>query len=206
MSEIVDKAFEDEHWDIKPKPTQKFPSIVLKLLNALDTTHKSGWLSIESIIRNFGEESRNNFASYLSEIEKTIGKYPSRYFAFDGEDQAIFVWMQNSKYEVEWKKLNDKASAVALSINAKELKGVLIKVGKLGVYESAEHFKINFPTEETEENTHIFKDANIISQKRKLKIATSKENKLELNHKQKIGRNDPCPCKSGKKYKKCHGR
>jgi uncharacterized protein YchJ len=22
----------------------------------------------------------------------------------------------------------------------------------------------------------------------------------------KIGRNDPCPCKSGQKYKKCHGR
>ena len=206
MSEIVDKAFEDEHWDIKPKPTQKFPSIVLKLLNALDTTHKSGWLSIESIIRNFGEESRNNFASYLSEIEKTIGKYPSRYFAFAGEDQAIFVWMQNSKYEVEWKKINDKASAIALSINAKELKGVLIKVGKLSVYEAAEHFKINFPTEETEENTHIFKDANIIGQKRKLKIAEGKENKLEINHKQKIGRNDPCPCESGKKYKKCHGR
>ena len=114
--------------------------------------------------------------------------------------------MQNSKYEVEWKKVKDKASAVALSINAKELKGVLIKVGKLSVYEAAEHFKINFPTEETEENTHIFKDANIIGQKRKLKIATSKENKLELNYKQKIGRNDPCPCGSGKKYKFCCGR
>ncbi len=24
--------------------------------------------------------------------------------------------------------------------------------------------------------------------------------------KKKIGRNDPCPCGSGKKYKKCHGR
>lgn len=23
---------------------------------------------------------------------------------------------------------------------------------------------------------------------------------------QKIGRNDPCPCGSGKKYKNCHGR
>jgi preprotein translocase subunit SecA len=22
---------------------------------------------------------------------------------------------------------------------------------------------------------------------------------------QKVGRNDPCPCGSGKKYKKCHG-
>jgi preprotein translocase subunit SecA len=23
---------------------------------------------------------------------------------------------------------------------------------------------------------------------------------------QKVGRNDPCPCGSGKKYKQCHGR
>jgi len=23
---------------------------------------------------------------------------------------------------------------------------------------------------------------------------------------QKVGRNDPCPCGSGKKYKKCHGQ
>jgi uncharacterized protein YecA (UPF0149 family) len=22
----------------------------------------------------------------------------------------------------------------------------------------------------------------------------------------KVGRNDPCPCGSGQKYKKCHGR
>jgi uncharacterized protein YecA (UPF0149 family) len=22
----------------------------------------------------------------------------------------------------------------------------------------------------------------------------------------KVGRNDPCPCGSGKKYKQCHGR
>jgi uncharacterized protein YecA (UPF0149 family) len=25
-------------------------------------------------------------------------------------------------------------------------------------------------------------------------------------HVVKIGRNDPCPCLSGKKYKKCHGK
>jgi len=23
---------------------------------------------------------------------------------------------------------------------------------------------------------------------------------------EKVGRNDPCPCGSGKKYKNCHGR
>ena len=25
-------------------------------------------------------------------------------------------------------------------------------------------------------------------------------------NKDKVGRNDPCPCGSGKKYKKCHGK
>jgi preprotein translocase subunit SecA len=26
-----------------------------------------------------------------------------------------------------------------------------------------------------------------------------------VSHEPKVGRNDPCPCGSGKKYKKCHG-
>ena len=29
--------------------------------------------------------------------------------------------------------------------------------------------------------------------------------KIENSH-HKVGRNDPCPCGSGKKYKKCHGK
>jgi preprotein translocase subunit SecA len=27
-----------------------------------------------------------------------------------------------------------------------------------------------------------------------------------VRHTQKVGRNDPCPCGSGKKYKHCHGK
>ena len=33
---------------------------------------------------------------------------------------------------------------------------------------------------------------------------TATENKQAVSEK-KAGRNDPCPCGSGKKYKKCHG-
>jgi uncharacterized protein YecA (UPF0149 family) len=33
---------------------------------------------------------------------------------------------------------------------------------------------------------------------------TATENKQAVSAK-KAGRNDPCPCGSGKKYKKCHG-
>jgi len=27
-----------------------------------------------------------------------------------------------------------------------------------------------------------------------------------VRHERKVGRNEPCPCGSGKKYKHCHGR
>jgi uncharacterized protein YecA (UPF0149 family) len=35
----------------------------------------------------------------------------------------------------------------------------------------------------------------------------SEKRKFEAVHTlgQKVGRNEPCPCGSGKKYKKCHG-
>jgi hypothetical protein len=31
------------------------------------------------------------------------------------------------------------------------------------------------------------------------------EKPQQVIRREKIGRNDPCPCGSGKKYKKCHG-
>jgi preprotein translocase subunit SecA len=36
--------------------------------------------------------------------------------------------------------------------------------------------------------------------------STKEEHKPFVRDEQKIGRNDPCPCGSGKKYKQCHGR
>ncbi|TFI73665.1 hypothetical protein CKN60_06635 [Carnobacterium divergens] len=35
------------------------------------------------------------------------------------------------------------------------------------------------------------------------KISWRKKKFYKENH---LGRNDPCPCGSGKKYKKCHGK
>lgn len=40
---------------------------------------------------------------------------------------------------------------------------------------------------------------------RTLGIIEDNENKPQINTSKKIGRNDPCPCGSGKKYKKCCG-
>jgi hypothetical protein len=206
MSDVIDKAFEGEQWEANPMPTQEFPDVVLKLLAALDTSRAPGWLSVESLIRNFGEEARNDFAKYLSKLSETINQYPARHFTFGGEGQPIFVWMQNSEHQTEWKKINDKASAAAICINASDLMGVLVNVDARGSFEAAQHFKVNVPSERTEENSLIFDDAKRMSQRIKKVNPPSKEITLKPKHTQRVGRNKPCPCGNGKKYKKCHGR
>lgn len=206
LSGVVDKFFESEQWETSPKPAQEFPDAVSKALTALDVSRKPGWLSVESLIRDFGEEARINFGKYLSDLDNSIEQHPARYFAFGGEGKPIFVWIQNSKYDVEWEKVNDKASAVAISIDTKELMGMLIKVGKGRVYETAQYFRVDVPTEQTESNEQIYKEAQSMRERTKRPTSASKQHYLEPKKKRKIGRNEPCPCGSGEKYKKCHGR
>ncbi|MEZ9781375.1 SEC-C metal-binding domain-containing protein [Vibrio cyclitrophicus] len=206
LSGVVDKFFESGQWETSPKPAQEFPDAVSKALTALDVSRKPGWLSVESLIRDFGEEARINFGKYLSDLDNSIEQHPARYFAFGGEGKPIFVWIQNSKYDVEWEKVNDKASSVAISIDTKELMGMLIKVGKGRVYEAAQYFRVDVPTEQTESNEQIYKEAQSMRERTKRPTSASKQHYLEPKNKRKIGRNEPCPCGSGEKYKKCHGR
>ena len=47
-------------------------------------------------------------------------------------------------------------------------------------------------------STSVLKETNIFNQ-----LLSVMEDTDEENQTQKVGRNDPCPCGSGKKYKKC---
>ena len=42
-------------------------------------------------------------------------------------------------------------------------------------------------------------------EKKEVKVE-AKPSIIISGEKKKVGRNDPCPCGSGKKYKQCHGR
>lgn len=45
----------------------------------------------------------------------------------------------------------------------------------------------------------------IFSEEKRREIQKSFQNSKTIRNEVKVGRNDPCPCGSGKKYKKCHG-
>ncbi|MCB5945842.1 YecA family protein [Acidocella sp. KAb 2-4] len=206
MSDIVDRSFEGEDWESRPFPTQDFPEEVLKLLGALDATRARGWLSADSHIRDLGDEGRSNLAKMLSDLRQTLNQHPARYFALVGDSEPLFVWLQQHDHQIDWTRVNDKASAVALAVKASSVIGVVAEVSADGTYHEAQSFAVHVPTERTEENAHIYADAARMAQPaRGVKLSQPKHVVAPVKAK-KPGRNVPCPCGSGIKYKKCHGR
>ena len=47
---------------------------------------------------------------------------------------------------------------------------------------------------------------NIFSEEKRKELYKEQKNSGTIRKEKKVGRNDPCPCGSGKKYKKCCGR
>lgn len=206
MSDIIDRSFEGEDWESKPFPAQDFPEEVLKLLEALNATRARGWLSAESNIRDLGEESRNNLAKILSDLRQTLNQHPARYFILSGDGKPLFVWLQQHDQQIDWKKVNDKASAAALAVKASNVIGVMAEVGTAGTYHQAQSFAVHIPTARTEENAHIYEDAARMAQPKRAVNLNQPQNVIPLGKAKKPGRNDPCPCGSGAKFKRCHGR
>ncbi|WP_114153238.1 YecA family protein [Chromobacterium haemolyticum] len=206
MSDIVDKSFEGEDWESRPFPTQDFPKEVLKLLGALDGTRARGWLLAESHIRDLGEEGRSNLAKMLYDLRQTLNQYPARYFVLCGDGGPLFVWLQQHNHRVDWGKVNDKASAAALAVKASNVVGVVAEARADGTYHRAQSFLVHIPTERTEENAHIYEDATRMAQPKRTVNLNQPKNVAPPAKTKKLGRNDLCPCGSGLKYKKCHGR
>jgi hypothetical protein len=208
MSDIVDRSFEGEDWESRPFPTQDFPEEVLKLLGALDATQARGWLSAESHIRNLGEKGRNNLAKMLSDLRQTLNRHPARYFSLSGGGEPLFVWLQHHDHQIDWTKVNDKASAAALALKASNVIGIVAEVSANGTYHRGQSFPVHIPTARTEENARIYEDAARMAQPTRAVNLNRPEHVISpvKTKKQKPGRNDPCPCGSGVKYKRCHGR
>ena len=205
MSDIVDKSFVGESWEGTPYPTQDFPKEVLKLLEALDASRARGWLSAESHIRDLGEENRNNLAKMLFDLRQTLNQHPARCFLVSEGGEPIFIWLQLHDHQIDWTKANDKARAAALAVKASNIIGIVAEVSTDGIYRRAHSFKVHIPIERTEENTHIYEDAERMAQSTQPVNLSQPKNVIPVLKIKKTGRNDQCPCGSGAKFKKCHG-
>ena len=204
MSDLIDKSFEGEDWESTPVPKQDFPAEVLKLLHALDANRTPGWLVAESRIRDLGEEGRDDLAKTLSDLRLSLNQRPYRFFLL-GSSAPIFVWLQQHDHKIDWATVNDKASAGALSINASNMIGVVAYVGADGTYHRAQPFAVHMPTQRTKDNAHVFDEAARITQSALMLRPKPEKKFIPAATIEKQGRNEPCQCGSGVKFKKCHG-
>lgn len=159
-----------------------------------------------SHIRDFGEEGRSNLAKMLSDLRQTLNQHPARYFILAGDGEPLFVWLQKHDHQIDWTGVNDKASAAALAVKASSVIGVVAEVSADGTYHRAQSFAVHVPTEPTAENAHIYEDATRMAQPARAVNLSQPRGVAPRVKTKKPGRNDPCPCGSGAKYKKCHGR
>ena len=112
-------------------------------------------------------------------------------------DACIKYFLENDKYSANLiKMVADKHKNFMEIVNA-----VLAKNYTLD--ELLKKYKRRYVDNKIISSTTVLYRSNAFSST--LGIIEDNENKPEIDTTKKIGRNDPCPCGSGKKYKKCCG-
>ena len=178
MSDLIDKTFEGEDWENSPFYKQPLPEEVLNILKALDSTRAKGWLEIESFIRDFNDDGSETLATMLLAHRQTLKNFEFRYFSLGTECEQLFIWLQQDVAKIDWTRINDKASATALCCESSKKLGLLITVSADGTYLQALPFRVDVPTKRTQQNEHIFKDAeNMLSSRRKIMFTSNEDGK-----------------------------
>ena len=167
VSDIVKQYFAGEDWETQAPPTQSIPEEILKLLDAIDATRARGWLSVESHIRDFGDNGRSNLAESLIDHRKTLTQHPFSYFHLVSDDDALFVWLQQHNHQVDLRQMNSKASAFAVASKVEKVIGIFVEVSADGVYHQAKPFEVQIPESRIPENAHIYEEAAQMVQRAK---------------------------------------
>lgn len=165
---------------------------------------------------NFLENSLGGFSSHheLYDVgivyDKELGLYAIPFYGtfnkiFEVEDYTKIEGAQNCiKYFLE----NDKFSANLIRNVAQKHKNFMEIVNAVlaknySLEDLLRKYKRRYLNNKIMSSTTVLYRSNAFSNT--LGIIEEDENKPEIDLTKKVGRNEPCPCGSGKKYKKCCG-
>lgn len=165
---------------------------------------------------NFLENSLGGFSAHKETYDvgiiydKELGLYAIPFYGtfnkiFEVKDYTKIVNYDSCiKYFLE----NDKYSANLIRMVAEKHKNFMEIVNSVlaknyTLEELLKKYKRRYVDNKIISSTTVLYRSNVFSST--LGIIEDNENKPEIDTTVKIGRNDPCPCGSGKKYKKCCG-
>ena len=165
---------------------------------------------------NFLENSLGGFSSHKETYDvgiiydKELGLYAIPFFGtfnkiFEVKD---YTTIENYDACIKYFLHNDKFSANLIKMVADKHKNFMEIVNSVlaknyTLDDLLKKYKRRYVNNKIISSTTVLYRSNAFSST--LGIIEDNENKPQIDTTQKIGRNDPCPCGSGKKYKKCCG-
>lgn len=165
---------------------------------------------------NFLENSLGGFSSHQEEYDvgivydKELGLYAVPFYGTFNKIFEVKDYTKITNYDecIKYFLRNEKYSANLIRNVAEKHKNFMEIVnavlGKnLTLEDLLRTYKRRYLNNKIMSSTTVLYRSNAFSNT--LGIIEDEENKPEIDLTQKIGRNDPCPCGSGKKFKKCCG-
>mgnify|MGYP003213481956 FL=1 len=165
---------------------------------------------------NFLENSLGGFSSHKETydvgiiFDKELGLYAVPFFETFNKVFENFESVENAKACVEFFLQNDKFSANIIKRVAECHENFMDVVNKLlnanyTLEELLQHYKSRYLENKIFSSTTVLYKSKAFSKTLGIIEEDIEKPSLEGIDLSKIGRNDPCPCGSGKKFKKCCG-
>ena len=183
-------------------PSQKIAPLIKQIIEVADNQQKVGRCRAVGALLNLTQDEQNEFSNSITNVlaqQKTSGIKMFVNFSspveitISCEQAGVNVGTRlNIKEQASVSMIKEQALASMVNANA-EYRHLI----ELKFTENGEIYDIDYAFLERE-------DINASNQVRVQEIAKA-QTKKRLATKRKIGRSEPCPCGSGKKYKKCCG-
>ena len=88
----IDEYFEGDTWQSVPAPCQEYPREVAVVLDALGRLRPTGWLEVDSHLRDLDDDSRHNLAEVIIALKATLPRHFVRRLLF-GDKKPIQIWL-----------------------------------------------------------------------------------------------------------------
>ena len=184
------------------KPVQEIPNEIKKIISIVEEKKLYGRVSFVNFLLYYAPETRNQLVEtiqYILKRQKEIGRmFP----AFSNGDvmHGCFVKQNGIKEFSEEDRLN-YMYANMMKVGQNESWYILLQYDEADELQDVNYKKLYIEDIDKEgyDKDKLGKFADVLFQNRVVET-------LKKQHKKKIYPNDPCPCGSGKKYKKCCGK
>lgn len=144
-SDVIDDYFGDPDFAAKPPPSQSFPPLLVKFLQANEVARRPTFLAADAAVRDFGAEGRQQLQGLLEKLVPTLNQHPFRWALLGGQP-STFIWMQRNQFVDTAGVMQAKAEAALLGLGQPVCQLLVIYVDDGGGFAGGAAREVQAPT------------------------------------------------------------